>query len=39
MLLEVSGEDLRKQLAHIKKNLKGGRKSILYLEIYEDGLF
>lgn len=38
MLLEVSGEDLRKQLAHIKKNLKGGRKSILYLEIYEDGL-
>jgi hypothetical protein len=36
MLLEVSGEDLRKQLNHIKKNLKGGRRSILYLEVYED---
>ena len=38
MLFDVSGEDLRKQLTHIKKNLKGGRKSILYIEIYEDSI-
>lgn len=38
MLFEVLGEDLRKQLSHITKNLKGGRKSILYIEIYEDNI-
>lgn len=38
MLLDVSGEDLRKQLFHIKKTLKGGPKSILYIEIYDDSM-
>lgn len=38
MLFEVLGEDLRKQLSHITKNLRGGRKSTLYIEIYEDNI-
>ena len=36
MKIDVSGDDLRKQLTHIRKNLNKGPKSALLIEVYDD---
>lgn len=36
MKIDVSGDDLRKQLTHIRKNLNKGPKSTLLIEVYDD---
>ncbi len=38
MELDICGDDIRKQMLHIKKNLQRGRKSVLYIEIYDDSV-
>ena len=38
MRLEVSGDDLRNRLSHVKYTIKGGRKYPLYIEIYDNGI-